>query len=86
MLYSIISVTCVSLNLPNGHINYSTSAVKGRYLVNTVASFSCNSGYYQNGSNFVTCQTSANWDEQSPICEGFIFCSYFSVGNIQQLG
>ena len=47
------------------------SAENGRYLTDTVASFSCNFGYYQNGPNSRTCQESGIWDEETPICEGF---------------
>ena len=51
------------------------SEENGRYLVNTVASFSCNSGYYQNGVNSATCETSGNWNKEIPTCEGF-YCSF----------
>ena len=65
--------TCAPLSLENGTVNYTTSAEKGRYLVNTVASFSCDPGYYQNGSNSATCEASGNWNEQTPTCEGYYY-------------
>ena len=71
--YYIFLVTCGPLNLANGLVNYSTSMEKGRYLVNTVAFFSCNSGYYQNGTNSRAYQSSGSWNGQNPICEGFLF-------------
>ena len=43
----------------------------GGYVVDTIASFSCNSGYHQNGPDSITCQESGNWNEQTPTCEGF---------------
>ena len=63
---------CTSLNLSNGVVSYTTSAENGRYLANTVASFSCDSGYYHNGAISATCEASGNWNEQIPTCEGFL--------------
>ena len=48
------------------------------YLINTVASFSCDSGYYQYGPNSRTCETSGKWNELNPICEGFPIYSAYS--------
>ena len=45
----------------------------GGYLVDTVASFTCNFGYIQNGANSRTCQASGIWNEDTPICEGFYY-------------
>ena len=59
------------MSLVNGLVKYSKSAEIGRYLVNTVAAFSCNSGYQLNGTNSATCQASGNWNEQTPTCEGY---------------
>ena len=68
-----VLATCAPLSLANGVVDYSMSAENGRYLVDTVASFSCNSGYYQNGPDS---RTSGNWNEQTPTCEGlyYSFC------------
>ena len=64
-------VSCAPLSLPNGLVNYTKSLENGRYPVDTVASFACNSGYYENGTNLRTCQASLNWSGQTPICEGY---------------
>ena len=70
-------VTCEPLSLENGLVHYTTSAVNEQYLVTTVASFSCNSGFYQISTNSRTCQTSGNWTGQNSVCEGnyYSFCS-----------
>ena len=52
-------------------MSYNKPAENGQYLIDTVASTSCNSGYDQIGPNSTTCETSGNWNEQTPRCEGF---------------
>ena len=66
-------VTCAPLSLPNGFVNYTTTVENGGYLVDTVASFLCDFGYYLNDTNSRTCQASGNWNEQTPICEGYLY-------------
>ena len=61
-------VTCVSLSLPNGRVSYNRGAINGRYPVDTVTSFSCNSGYSRSGSSSRICQTSGDWNQQTPKC------------------
>ena len=70
LLY-IYPVRCAPLSLVSGEVSNTESAENGQYPVDTVASFSCDSGYYQHGPNSVTCQTSGNWNEEAPRCEGF---------------
>ena len=74
MFFKFITIfflaTCGPLNVANGLVDYSKSAENGGYPVSTTASFSCNSGHYQNGPNSITCQASGNWNEQTPTCEG----------------
>ena len=59
---------CVSLSVSHGEVSYSTSPVNEKYLVDTVASFSCNYGYTRSGSASRTCQTSANWNGEITTC------------------
>ena len=55
--------------LENGQIIYNNSqATNGGYSVSTVASFSCNIGFSQSGPSSSTCQTSGNWNQQTPTC------------------
>ena len=61
-------VTCGHLNLINGHVTYNRSPVGGNYPVDTVASFSCNSGYYKSQAGTRTCQETRNWSNQNPTC------------------
>ena len=69
-----IVVTCESLSIENGQINYNTSEVTAEdasfYYVDTMASFSCNHGYSLSGSDssiFLISQ-GGTWNEQTPIC------------------
>ena len=65
-------VTCEALGAPdNGQITYSLPSVtNGEYPVDTVASFTCNDGYYRLGSGSRTCQTTGSWDQTTPTCNG----------------
>ena len=50
-------------------MNYSQPLVTGKgYPVDTVASFICNNGYNISGSPSSICQSSGNWNQQTPIC------------------
>ena len=66
--FNIDAVTYSSLSLSNGEVSYSGSAMNGEYPVNTVASFTCNSGYALSGSESSTCETSGTWNEQDQMC------------------
>ena len=68
IFFNIDAVTCSSLSLSNDEVSYSGSAVNGEYPVNTVASFTCNSGYALSGSESSTCETSGTWNEQYQMC------------------
>ena len=63
--------TCAPISLANGLANYTTSLEKGRYLVDTEASFSCNSDYYLRGSNSRVCESTGSWNGETTTCEGF---------------
>ena len=57
------------MNLNNGQINYNGSPLANQgYPVKTVASFTCNDGYFLMGSDSTTCQTSGNWNHNTPSC------------------
>ena len=59
---------CLALSLPNGQVNYNSSAVSGQYPVYTVASLTCNQGYYRGVTEVTTCQTSRDWEQPLPMC------------------
>ena len=66
----IFVVTCLALTLSNGAINYDEDpADDGRYLVTTIATFTCNDDYYLDGDLTATCESSGNWNQQ-PMCRG----------------
>ena len=58
------------MSISNGRVMYDRArvSVNGGWPVDTVASFSCNSGYSRSGSSSRTCQTSGNWNQQNPTC------------------
>ena len=67
-------VTCGSLSIENGQVTYNASGVTYGdlefYHVDTMASFSCNSGYILSGSDSSICLTSGGgtWNDQTPTC------------------
>ena len=62
-------VTCPALNLSNGVVSYNKPPFNNtEYVVGTVASFSCNIGYYISQNISRTCQLSGMWTQQTPIC------------------
>ena len=70
----LTTVTCESLSIDNGQVNYNVSGVtdgnSDYYYVDTMASFLCNPGYSLSGSDSTICQTSegGTWNEQAPSC------------------
>ena len=60
---------CPTLIIENGMIEYSQSPMNGQYPENTVAMFTCNSGFSRLGSSSTKCQKSLNWDQQTPKCK-----------------
>ena len=60
--------SCPALSLSNGKVTYSKDENGVRYYVGTKATFSCNSGYSRSGSSSRTCQSSGNWNGQTPTC------------------
>ena len=62
---------CAALRLKNGNVNFSKqqSAVDGRYPFETVASFSCNLGYYLSETKEATCESSGEWNKDYPECK-----------------
>ena len=62
-------VICEALELfASGRISYNDSQVNGGYPVDTMANFMCNHGYRKIGSKSSTCQSSGNWNQQTPTC------------------
>ena len=66
-IYKIIA-NCPAFNLQNGQVSYTTSAAaNGGYSENTIATFMCNYGYNQDGSQSRTCGASGKWDQNSSL-------------------
>ena len=58
-------IVCGGLsNLANGNV-----ITTGR-IVGDTARYYCNYGYYLIGNDTITCQSSGNWSEPPPFCEG----------------
>ena len=57
-------MTCPALNLANGNIDFTDSTLEnGGYLIGTMASLTCDEGYFLIGSGSTTCKTSGDWEE-----------------------
>ncbi len=69
----IIEIACSDLpSLVNGNIDYSGAESPGSRPVDTVATYTCNSGYTLNGSSTRTCRSDGNdivWSRSAPICQ-----------------
>ena len=63
-----IVVSCPSLTLKNGEVEYLTSPENEQHVVDTVASFTCHNKYHISGSNSITCQNAGNWSQETPRC------------------
>ena len=61
-------VTCQSLRIENGEVEYNTSPIIGGYLVETTALFSCNQHYGREGPSSVICEVSGNWNQEAATC------------------
>ena len=67
MMYGLAVVLCPSLSLDNGTVTYNDNTLG----LNTVATYSCNTGYtLTSGSNARTCGSDGVWSGSAPICEG----------------
>ena len=60
MLYS----DCGALSNPNG----ATADTSAGTTYQSVATFTCNTGYVMNGVSTSTCQANGQWDNTDPVC------------------
>ena len=66
-IYFLLAI-CPTLKLPNGQVNYNLSPSDGKYPNGTLASLTCNQGYYRGVNRGTTCQASGNWTQPLPMC------------------
>lgn len=66
---------CSRPNVPQYGASNITSLIAG-----SVATFTCNTGYYLVGNSFIVCQANGSWNGSQPTCLGKDFedCSFFS--------
>ena len=57
--------SCPALSAP---ANGAVSPISG--TTGTVAAYSCNAGYYMEGSASTTCQADGVWSSSAPLCYG----------------
>ena len=72
-LMCFVAVPCRAFSLPNRTVHYSrpelSNSLSRRYPIDTVASFSCNSGYSRSGPSSSTCQSiHGGWSRGRATC------------------
>ena len=77
--WNLLKERCSALNLPNGGVIHHTSAVGGKYLVNTRATFFCGYGYSISDTFSRTCLASGNWNDTVPTCIGNQWLDYLNI-------
>ena len=69
--YTYSAASCSALIVSNGSVSYARVSVEdGRFPVDTIATFTCNSGYYVYGDLSATCTALGIWSQQTPTCRG----------------
>ena len=65
VLVDVSVVECENLtSLENGRVEVVSNEVNGS------AVFTCDEGFFLNGSSSVECQENGEWSEQLPTCQG----------------
>ena len=65
-----IVITCSDLpSLTNGNIDYGGAGSTDSRPVDTVATFTCNTGYTLNGGSTRTCGSDGVWSGSVPVCQ-----------------
>ena len=68
---------CESLHAPSGGtIDFSTDNY------NTVATFTCGTGYTLNGTTLITCQSDGTWESSQPICGKTLNLSCYRTSHV----
>ncbi len=65
-MHVLSTAVCGALTLTNGAVTYSSLAIPRQE--NTVASFSCNTGYTLSSTATRTCQSDRQWSGSTPVC------------------
>ncbi len=67
---AVSTATCPDLTVPtNGMISYNMGTVSLR-PEDTVATYTCVTGYTLNGVSTRTCESDAVWSGSAPVCQG----------------
>ena len=70
ILFAAPETTCSDLSeVVNGRISYNSGS-SNRRSVNTVATYSCNSGFSLKGGEKRTCEVDSDWSGTAPTCIG----------------
>ena len=70
--FMILEIFCPILEAPaDGQIDFSSSSV------NSVAMYTCNSGFRLEGPDQRTCLQNGTWTDTDPTCTGKMQCSFF---------
>ncbi len=76
---NVTALACTGLmDLVNGDITYDIDTINNR-PVDTVATYTCDTGYTLNGGSTRTCGSDGVWSGSSPKCEGW-WCRCSTIG------
>ena len=75
----LLVATCPAISRANGNINFNDSTLEnGAYPVGTMASLTCNEGYFLIGPESTICKASGAWSEYGS-CSKLPFC-FHTIG------
>ena len=70
----IADVDCGGLDIINGYISYSTGTT-----YNSVATYSCDTGYELQGGQTRTCQNNGTWSGDMPSCQSKAMATWLAT-------
>ena len=64
----LIVADCGPLNIDNGEVRFQPVAGRGETEFESVATYTCNTGYVLTGNAMRTCQADGTWSGLEPVC------------------
>ena len=67
-LFSTVA-DCGTLSVANGEVTFEAAAGRGETEFESVATYTCNTGYNLVGNAMRTCQADGTWSGSDPLCQ-----------------